>query len=77
MSDFRELARRFGRINRVYRDGEVTMDADAFDDAVDAVHAALPRRDHESGEAHRYRLECEDCGEQGTLRVSVDPATAP
>jgi hypothetical protein len=28
---------------------------------------------HESGETHRYRIECEVCGQRGTVRLSVEP----
>jgi hypothetical protein len=37
---------------------------------------ALARDPCEPGTAHRYRIECERCGQLGTLRVSVDPENA-
>lgn len=31
------------------------------------------KRQHEPGDLHRYRIECEVCGQQGTIRLSIDP----
>jgi hypothetical protein len=39
--------------------------------------ANLKHGTHPPGGQHRYRIVCDDCGGIGTLRVSVDPATAP
>lgn len=32
---------------------------------------------HQPGEAHDYALTCKTCGQPGTIRVSIDPATVP
>ena len=32
---------------------------------------------HEPGDPHQYRITCVVCGEQGTIRLTVDPETAP
>ena len=28
---------------------------------------------HKPGEAHRYRIECEVCGQRGQIKISVEP----
>jgi len=31
---------------------------------------------HEQGEPHRYRIECEVCGERGTVQLTIEPQVA-
>jgi hypothetical protein len=32
---------------------------------------------HESGASHEYDLTCRVCGQLGTIRLTIDPQTAP
>jgi hypothetical protein len=48
------------------------------------LHPILERLDewaapptHQPGEPHRYRIECEVCGQTGVIRLSVDPESVP
>lgn len=34
-------------------------------------------REHTEGEPHEYRITCRVCGEQGTVRLSIEPQVAP
>lgn len=44
----------------------------------DGSHLWSPRVvAHEPGAQHRYRIRCIDCGQQGTIRLAVDPETVP
>ena len=40
------------------------------------AYATEAKSAHEPGEPHRYQIEC-PCGQRGTIRLSVDPETAP
>lgn len=31
---------------------------------------------HKPGESHAYRIECEVCGQRGTVNLSIEPQTA-
>jgi hypothetical protein len=31
---------------------------------------------HKQGEPHRYRIECEVCGERGTVQLAIEPQVA-
>lgn len=32
---------------------------------------------HKPGDPHLYRIECEVCGQRGTVRLSVEPQASP
>ena len=45
---------------------------------VDALAGATATSDrHAPGESHRYRIECEVCGERGQIVLSVEPQRTP
>ena len=47
---------------------------EAYGPSPDTRAEAVPvAESHKPGEAHRYRIECEVCGERGTVRLSVEP----
>ena len=33
--------------------------------------------EHAPGDPHRYRIECEVCGQRGMVRISIDPQYPP
>lgn len=63
-------------------DGEWFVDFDEYEEFVPKeLYVALaaqpaPPLTHEPGESHRYRVECEVCGQPGTVQLSVEPQRA-
>jgi hypothetical protein len=49
---------------------------DEMDAEIAHAYATEAKSAHEPGEPHRYQIEC-PCGQRGTIRLSVDPETAP